>query len=231
MSHATVLEYAPALLECAPTLFRRADTLNDQLRSHIRDHFTTVQLTLLSIIVALVLENLLSAFWDRETPDQFDLTTALWWFQVALILLSSISAWAGFGLSMSVNSRRVNFVDVLAPFALLIALNLAVGVLHPGNIAAYLLAIGVASLIAGLMLLSDVQDFSTVIGGQSDGNIEGPTRAMRLQLSMAAWDFAGVLLLLLGVIETLGGCIVIALACVGQSVGLAGTIRGWRSVT
>ena len=60
MSYATVLEYAPALLECAPTLVRRADTLNDQLRSHIRDHFTTVQLTLLSIIVVLVLKDLLS---------------------------------------------------------------------------------------------------------------------------------------------------------------------------
>ena len=54
---------------------------------------------------------------------------------------------------------------------------------------------------------------------------------MRLQLSTAAWDLAGVLLLLLGVIETLGGCIVIALACVGQSDGLAATIRGWRSAT
>ncbi len=205
--------------------------MNDQLRSRVRDHFTTVQLTLLSIIVALVLENLLSAFWDREIPGVFDLTTPLWWLQVALVLLSALSAWAGFGLALSTNSRRVNFVDVLAPFALLITLNLAIGVMHPGNISAYLLAIGSASLIAGFMLVSDVRVSSSIVNTETEENVEGPKSAMYLQLGIAAWDFAGVGLLWLGVIETLGGCIVIAVAGIVQSVGLSQTIRAWRSVT
>lgn len=207
----------------------RVDTLNDQ-RFHIRDHFTTVQLTLLSIIVALVLENLLSAFWDREASSVVDLTTALWWLQVALVLLSALSAWAGFTFALSTNSRRVDFVDVLAPFALLITLNLAIGVLHPGNISAYLLAIGSASLVAGFMLLSDVRASSPDAGAATTGS-DGLESAMKLQLSIGAWDFIGVVLLWSGIIETLGGCIIITLACIGQSYGLYQTIQGWHSAT
>ena len=195
-----------------------------------RDHFTTVQLTLLSIIVALVLENLLSAFWDRKIPDVFDLTTALWWLQVALVLLSALSAWAGFAFAMSANSRRVNFVDVLAPFALLITLNLAIGVLYPGSLSAYLLAIGSASLIAGFMLLSDVRAFSPHTSAETT-SIEGPASAMKLQLGIGAWGFFGVVLLWLGIIDTLGGCIIITFACIGQSFGLHRTIQGWQSAT
>ncbi|MCZ6641480.1 MAG: hypothetical protein O7F71_07885 [Gammaproteobacteria bacterium] len=203
--------------------------MNDQ-RSHIRDHFTTLQLTLLSIIVALVLENLLGAFWDRETPGVVDLTTVLWWLQVGLVLLSALSAWAGFALTLTSRSRRANFVDVLAPFALLITLNLAIGVLHPGSLSAYLLAIGSASLIAGFMLLSDVRASSLEPSVEATG-LEGPESAMKLQLSLGACYFIGVVLLWFGIIETLGGCIILTLACIGQSYGLYRTIQGWQIAT
>lgn len=222
---------APLLVEIAPSLPDRANILNDQIRSRVRDHFTTVQLTLLSIIVALVLENLLSAFWERGRSDGADLTTVLWWLQAILILLSSISTWAGFGLSLSLNSRRVNFVDVIAPFALLITLNLAVGMLYPGNVSAYLLTVGGASGIAGIMLLSDVWSFATEAGAEREVSIAGPATAMKLQLGIAGWNFAGAALIWLGVLDLRGGCFIIAMACIGQGLGLTGTIRGWRSAT
>ena len=193
--------------------------MNEQLRVQIRDHFTTVQLTLLSIIVALVLENLLSAFWERELPGALSIATFLWWSQAALVFLSALSTWSGFALGLSTAQRSVTFVDIIAPFALLIALDLAIGFMHPASVAAYLLAIGSASLIAAFMLLIDVR------GGNSPG------RAMELQLALGVLDCIGAAAVWLELLDLRGAFALITFVGIGQALGLAGSIRGWREAT
>ena len=68
--------------------------MQESVRDSVRRHFASVQLTLLSIVVALILENLLSAYWERPQPFPSDALQWLFWLQAGLVLATSLSMWS-----------------------------------------------------------------------------------------------------------------------------------------
>jgi hypothetical protein len=99
--------------------------------ARIRDHFVTMQLTLLSIVIALVLENLLSRISDLPHNDFSSVAGWLTWMEIALLLASAIATWAGFGFAFASPSRRPAIIDFLTPLLLLATMNAAVHWLYP----------------------------------------------------------------------------------------------------
>ncbi|MEM7216753.1 MAG: hypothetical protein AAF515_00210 [Pseudomonadota bacterium] len=93
------------------------------------NRYAVVQLTLLSITVALILENLLGQVDDPSV----DWSAPLTWLQGALIVVTVINIWSGFALVQSITTRAPQIVDLIYPFGLLIFLTLAANSLADGK--------------------------------------------------------------------------------------------------
>ena len=194
-------------------------------RDTVRRHFASVQLTLLSIVVALILENLLSAYWERPQPFSSDALQWLFWLQAGLILATALSMWSGFALSFNyLHLRQPTALDIIAPFGLLITLNLAIGAMQPPLPAWFLLAAGAASLLAGIILFLDTRN------SRRRGSA-GPLGALIVQMGIAALNLIGAGLVALGWLEVQGACVVVATALIVQTTGIFGIARYWRAAT
>lgn len=194
-------------------------------RETVRRHFASVQLTLLSIVVALILENLLSAYWERPQPFASDALQWLFWLQVGLILATALSMWSGFALSFNyLHLRQPTALDIIAPFGLLITLNLAIGAMQPPLPAGFLLAAGAGSLLAGIILFLDTRN-------SRRRSRAGPVGALVVQTSIAALNLIGAGAVALGWLEILGACLVVAVALIAQTAGILGIARYWRAAT
>ncbi|NIP14774.1 MAG: hypothetical protein GWM88_08600 [Pseudomonadales bacterium] len=184
-----------------------------------------MQLTLLSIVVALILENLLSAYLERPQPFATDTLQWLFWLQTGMVLATALSMWSGFALSFNyLHLRQPTALDIIAPFGLLITMNLAVAAMHPALPAGFLLAAGCGSLIAGTILYLDTQN------SRRRGK-PGPAVALRIQMSIAGLNIAGGGLLALGWLGVTGACVVAGIAFAAQVAGIIGIARAWRDAT
>ena len=153
--------------------------MTTEVANRLRAHFTTVQITLLSIVVALVLENLLGRI--DSLPHLNFSSSAGWltWSQIALVVSCAIATWAGFGLTLGLPQKLPRIIDFLAPFALLIAMQTAVRYLHPDSQSVFLSAIGTGVAIAALQLYIEWR------------NQEVPLRSFAAQAALATWLLAG----------------------------------------
>jgi hypothetical protein len=198
--------------------------VNDEIRQRLRVHFAGVQLTLLSVVVALILENLLGAYRDRPQPFDAAVDAWLFWLQASLILASAVSMWAGFALSLSISSRRPTPVDFIAPFGLLIAMNLAIGAMNPPLPGSFLVAAGAASLLASGIVYLDYRWAGT-------RGTDGPFAAFVLQFGLAGWTFAAAALYGIGWLGKPGVSVAVALCAVIQLGGFWGSMHQWRAST
>ncbi|MEM1437118.1 MAG: hypothetical protein AAGG11_23930 [Pseudomonadota bacterium] len=115
----------------------------------LKNRFVTVQLTLLSIAVALILENLLSMLLDLEVWSWLVAAQA---FEVGT---SAISMWVGFALGISAVNKPPHLMDFLVHFMLLFSLSTAVYFISTGYLPGYFLASTVGSGSAALTLWMD----------------------------------------------------------------------------
>jgi hypothetical protein len=199
--------------------------VTESVRDSVRRHFASVQLTLLSIVVALILENLLSAFWERPQPFPSDALQWLFWLQAGLVLATALSMWSGFALSFNyLHLRQPTMLDIVAPFGLLITMNLAIGAMHPPLPAGFLLALGSGSLMAGIILFLDTR-MSRRRGST------GPVSALAIQISIAFLSIAGAGAIALEWLGIPGACVVLAVALVTQAASIVGIARSWRQAT
>jgi hypothetical protein len=149
--------------------------------ARIRDHFVTMQLTLLSIVIALVLENLLSRISDLPHNDFSSVAGWLTWMEIALLLASAIATWAGFGFAFASPSRRPAIIDFLTPLLLLATMNAAVHWLYPEPPAGYLAASAAGSWIASALLFTQWRRDET------------PFYPLALQFGLALWLTLGAI--------------------------------------
>lgn len=115
----------------------------------LKNRFATVQLTLLSIAVALILENLLSMLLDL---DRWSLLITVQALEVAV---SAISMWVGFALGISAVNKPPHLMDFLVHFLLLFTLSTAVFFIASGQLPGYFLASALGSGSAALCLWMD----------------------------------------------------------------------------
>ena len=197
----------------------------DDTKTQVQKHFVIVQLTLLSIVVALILENLLSSLRDNNPISLDSMEGWIALLEVALVLLSSIAAYAGFSLSLSF-LKRPQVIDFLMPFGLLISMQIGIGFLMPGAVHYFLLAMGSASLIAGLQLISDWR--LAMATSERSGGTGVPAL---LQVSIALWDWLGAWLIYVDLISLPGALVFVAVAAAVQLIGVSGTLHGWITST
>ena len=183
--------------------------------------FAAVQLTLLSVIVALILENLLNqlgggtANWGSPLP----------WLQAGLVAITVITIWSGFALILSVSTRAPEAVDFIYPFGLLIALTLAANSVGTDALAPFFMFLALGGVFATWALRAE-------LGSQG---IEDQQAGIRSAIRLQAVDTAiGLVMAIALVFATLPPLIIIAALVAGIAVqGMAafGTVQGWRFVT
>ena len=204
----------------------RARAMADDRKFRIREHFVVVHLSILSIVVALILENLLSSLWNNNPIGFTSIEGWIAFLEVALVLLSAVATYAGFSLSLSFPEKRPQVIDFLMPFGLLFTMQIGIGFLMPGAVHYFLLAMGSASFIAALQLASDWR--TAMAETDQPKGAGGPAI---LQMSIALWDWLGALLLALDLIGLPGGVLFVGVAATAQLVGVSSTLRGWITST
>lgn len=182
--------------------------------------FSAVQLTLLSVIVALILESLLNQFGDPVAGWH----TWLPWFQATVIAITVITIWSGFALILTVSVRRPELCDFVYPFGLLITLTLAANSLGESNLARYFSFLALSNVFACWALYAELRSISD----------NGQTAGVRQALYVQAVDLALSLLMALIVVASsppipvINFALTIAIAM--QAFSAVGTMRGWRYV-
>lgn len=186
------------------------------------NRFSAVQLTLLSVIVALILENLLNQFANQGVGW----TGILPWLQSAVVALTVIAVWSGFALILTSSERKPEPVDFIYPFGLLITLTLAANSLGEAQLARFFMFLSLGGIFACWALRAE---FLT-LPAESDQAF-GVRRAFYIQatdcilcLLMSLMLFAFSLPLAVTLVA-LGSAVII------QAIAAQGTMRGWRAVS
>lgn len=187
-------------------------------RSRARRGFATVQLTMLSIVVALILENLLGTLFELEQ------WTPLILLQSLGVLGSAISMWVGFGLALTLVDKQPSHSDFLNPFFMLIFLSLAVRCIATGNVAGFFFAGALATASSTINLWFEVQA-ATRSGSQ------GPIKIFRVLLATTAVEVLATSVMGFGWGNLIIACGFLLVAFSLQAFASAHSIRVWRSVT
>ena len=186
--------------------------MNEQQR--FLERFATVQLTLLSIVVALVLENLLSQLLEMGQ------WSPLVMLQATDILMSSLSMWVGFAYGLSRGATRPTPIDFIGLFALLIFMQLAVRCIATGFVAGFFLAGAGATGSAALMLYKDVR-------AAKRAGVPGPNGMVYLLLGITLLEVVGALGVYAGWFGQPVAMALIALTALGQATGAWRSMRFW----
>lgn len=184
------------------------------------NRFAAVQLTLLSVIVALILENLLNQVSGTSGLDTWQ--SVVPWLQAAAVAITVITIWSGFALILSVSNRPPATVDFIYPFGLLISLSLAANTLNTSQAWLFFMYLLLGAVFAVWALRTE----QTYL--EASGVITGVRRAVIIQGVDTLLCFVAMLLALLFALPNwlIAGLLVI-LICV-QLVAAAGTMQGWR---
>lgn len=181
-------------------------------------NFATVQLTFLSIVVALILENALGELSVRPILWALSADSLILWLQVLTVGFATIATWAGFAISLSFG-RPATGGDFVLPVLLLVCLYSAGTTFYPVPVQYWMIALAAASSVAGFMLWKDV--CYARLGG-----FGGPKNAFRSQLALVALYLSGALIL------TLGWNIALVWLFVGvgiEAIGLYSALAAWNS--
>lgn len=191
---------------------------DDSRSNATRRGFATVQLTMLSIVVALILENLLSTLFEL---DQW---TPLILLQSLDVLASSFSMWIGFGLALTLIDKQPSISDFLNPFFMLIFLNLAVRCIATGNTTGFFFASALATASSAFNLWSEVRREKKL-------GREGPTTIFKLLLITTTVEVVAASVMGLGWGNANVACGFLLVAFSLQAFASAHSIKGWRMIT
>lgn len=187
-------------------------------RTRARRGFATVQLTMLSIVVALILENLLSTLFD------LDHWTPLILLQSLDVLASALSMWVGFGLALTLVDKQPTLSDFLNPFFMLILLSLAVRCIATGNIEGFFFAGALATLSSTINLWIEVAA-ARKLGG------EGPITIFRLLIITTAVELIAATVISVGWGNVTIACGFLLVAIALQGLASGHSIKSWRRIT
>lgn len=183
--------------------------------------FSAVQLTLLSVIVALILESLLNQIGDSN----LNWTSAQLWLQAALIALTVIAIWSGYALILTTSERPPETVDFVYPFGLLITLTLASNSLEAAHLARYFLCMGLGGVFACWALWAEAANL------EGTGQSFGVKRALYIQAADTILNALLATVLYLATLPAAAVIIGLLVAIAIQLFAAWGTMAGWRYVS
>jgi len=131
---------------------KSAEDERSDLTRHIRDNHPQVYLTLVSIIVALALEDLFSQVRNIYAAGGPEVTTVLLWLQIAGAFFAAFNVWVGYCHILITSRWVLGIWDALSVMSLLIILFLINSTVGASTAAWWLFAVG-ALLIAGAIIL------------------------------------------------------------------------------
>ncbi len=186
------------------------------------NRFSAVQLTLLSVIVALILENLLNQFSD----ESLGWSAVLPWLQSASVAITVVSVWSGFALILTTSERKPEAVDFIYPFGLLITLTLAANSLGHAQLTKFFVFLCLGGLFACWALRTELLDLEP---GSAAAN--GVGRALYIQAASATLCLIMTLLLIASSPPQAVVIFALVIAVILPITAALGTMRGWRSIS
>lgn len=117
-----------------------------------RAHFSVIQITLVSIVVALALQLWLDRLPEIDAMWEPTSIAARIWFQALTAVVIIVKMWTGFTLSAIVVERVPHPVDLLGPMGVLIFVDAQIMNISAENAVRWWYVLGVGSLVAALYL-------------------------------------------------------------------------------
>ncbi len=193
-------------------------TINSDRANGVRRQFATVQLTLLSLVVALILENLMGIMSELDTRP------FLVWLQSLDILVSAFSMWVGYAFAFMAGNKRPHITDFFTPFGLLIFLHLAAYCMATGNLSGFFFAgaAGTASAVVNL--------WANVAAAKRAG-LGGPLTTAKLLTAGCLVEILGGLIYSFGNPGPAVASVLILAAISLQMATSAESIKGWLSLS
>jgi len=129
----------------------------DALKMRIRDNHPQVYLTLVSIIVALALEDLFSEVRGIYAGPGPDTTTVLLWLQIIGAFFTSFNVWVGYCQILITSRWVLGIWDALSVMSLLVILFLINSSVGASNATWWFCAVGAMLLAAAFILRINLQ--------------------------------------------------------------------------
>lgn len=188
----------------------------DDRALRIRESFRTVQLTMISIVLALALENLLERL--RHVPLlTLDPEGILVGLQALALVATVLAMWSGFAYVVLFTTRPPSFADFVTPIVLLVLLDLTIRAIGTAGLVPWFAIAGVGSWLVALQIRPEWRMRKT----------PRMWRSLLLQVVLGVGGLLGALLVAVGVLGLAGATALVALFLAIQSAAAWGTVQLW----
>ena len=154
------------------------------IERRIRELFPSVQITLVSIIVALTLENLLDNVGTNPALWRFDATALTLWCHVLTVLAVTLKIWSGFAFNAIVLDRLPRTSDVLGPIGILLLVYSLIATIAPEREALWWTFMSAGSFVAAAYLRTQSPDATSLTTSSRRGT--GAPTGFEIALGSAA---------------------------------------------
>ncbi|HET6471890.1 MAG TPA: hypothetical protein VFG38_08605 [Pseudomonadales bacterium] len=196
----------------------------------VRAQFSTIQITMISIVVALALQ---------EWLDRLPTIDALWepswvgtrvWCQALIGFAIILKMWTGFVLGAATSHRVPRPLDLIGPMGLLVFVDAQIASIDVEHALRWLYVLGVGSLAAAGLIVGQRMTFDT--NPETDPTTGRAFAALPDPATVEVWIGVGALVaglahqtIGLGERSLLAFCIVMLIVQIGSA---AGPIMAWR---
>ena len=196
----------------------------------VREHFSTIQITMVSIVVALALQ---------EWLDRLPAVDALWqpswvavrvWCQALVSFAIILKMWTGFVLAAATTQRVPRAIDLIGPMGILVFVDAQIACIDADHVLRWLYILGVgqvaaAAFIAGQRIRFEAKPDSDAGAARAFSSLPDPA-------TVETWIGAGSLVAALAH-QTIGfgepGLLAVsAVILLVQIASAAGPIMAWR---
>ncbi len=195
-----------------------------------RTLFPTIQITLVSIIVALALQQLLNLLPTLDALWEFTIVAARIWCQALVAFVIIIKMWTGFVLAAVVTDRVPRAIDLLGPMAVLIFVDAQIASIGVEHTLRWWYVMGAGSLVAAWFIAGQM----SIVSGSAARVADDDRVATGFRRPAVVEAAAGVLALGIAVLHHLielgevGLLVAGAIYLVGQLLSAVGPIVSWR---
>ena len=201
-----------------------------------RAHFPTIQITMVSIIVALALQQWLDRLPAVDAMWEPTLVAARIWCQALTAVVIIVKMWSGFVLASVVTERVPSALDLLGPIGILIFVDAQIASIGVDHVLRWWYVLGAGSLLAAAFIAGQMIDSGRRTPQEAEV-IEGRAGLMRrfgAAHPPTVETFLGIVALLIaalhqaiGLNET-GLLIAGSFYLIAQTVSAMGPIVAWR---
>jgi len=196
----------------------------------VREHFSTIQITMVSIVVALALQ---------EWLDRLPTVDALWqpswvavrvWCQALVSFAIILKMWTGFVLAAATTQRVPRPIDLIGPMGILVFVDAQIACIDVDHALRWLYILGVGSLAAAAFIAGQRMSFEATPG--TDAGTARAFSSLPDPATVETWIGAAALAFALGH-QTIGfgegGLLAVcAVLLVVQLASATGPILAWR---